>query len=76
MRKTTRKDILLLWHSGFTVFLLGLIVSGRDGYDGLAGAIWDLIHHPENAHLLSAWSIVENVPAEVPGRLYGKCRIN
>ena len=58
MRKTVRKDILLFGIPAFTVFLLGLIVSGRDGYDGLVGTIWDLIKHPENLRLLSAWNIV------------------
>ena len=58
MRKTVRKDIFLFGIPAFTVFLLGLIVSGRDGYDGLVGTIWDLIKHPENLRLLSAWNIV------------------
>jgi protein-S-isoprenylcysteine O-methyltransferase Ste14 len=57
VRKTIQKDILLFGIPAFTVFLLGLIVSGRDGYDGLVGTIWDLIKHPENLRLLSAWNI-------------------
>ena len=57
MRKTVRKDILLFGIPAFTVFLLGLIVSGRDGYDGLVGTIWDLIKHPEKLPLLSVWNM-------------------
>ncbi len=57
MRKTIQKDILLFGIPAFTVFLLGLIVSGRDGYDGLVGTIWDLIKHPGNLRLLSGWNI-------------------
>ena len=57
MRNTVKKDILLFGIPAFTVFLLGLIVSRRDGYDGLVGTIWDLIKYPENLRLLSAWNI-------------------
>ena len=57
MGKTVRKDIFLFGIPAFTVFLLGLIVSGRDGYDGLVGTIWALIKHPENLRLLSGWNI-------------------
>jgi protein-S-isoprenylcysteine O-methyltransferase Ste14 len=41
----------------FMVFLLGLIVSGRDGYNGLLRAIWNLIKDPRNLHLISIWNI-------------------
>lgn len=57
MRKTIRKDILLFGIPALTVFVLGLIVSVRDGYDGLVGTIWDLIKHPENLGRLSVWNI-------------------
>lgn len=57
MRKTVKKDILLFGVPGFTVFFLGLIVSGRDGYDGLVGTIWELIKHSENLRRLSIWNI-------------------
>jgi len=57
VRKTVRKDILLFGIPAFTVFLLGLIVSGRDGYDGLVGTIWNLIKHPGKLRLLSVWNI-------------------
>ncbi len=57
MRKTIKKDILFFGVPALTVFLLGLIFSGRDGYDGLVGTIWYLIMHPENLRLLSVWNI-------------------
>ena len=42
---------------GKTVFFLGLMASGRDGYNGLVGTIWDLIKNPEKLRLLSEWNI-------------------
>ena len=57
MRKTVKKDLLLFGIPALTVFCLGLIVSGRGGYDGLIGTIWDLIQHPENLRRLSGWNI-------------------
>ena len=57
MRKTVKYDLLLFGIPALTVFCLGLIVSGRDGYDGLVGTIWDLIQHPENLRRLSGWNI-------------------
>ena len=57
MRRTVRKDILLFGIPALTVFFLGLMVSGRDGYNGLVGTIWDLIKNPEKLRLLSAWNI-------------------
>jgi protein-S-isoprenylcysteine O-methyltransferase Ste14 len=58
VRKTIKKDLLFFGIPAFTVFLLGLIASAKDGYDGLVGTIWDLITHPETLRLLSAWNIV------------------
>ena len=57
MQKTVTKDILLFGIPALVVFFLGLIVSGRDGYDGLVGTIWSLVKHPANLRLLSAWNI-------------------
>jgi len=57
MRRTVKKDILLFGIPALTVFFLGLMVSARDGYNGLVGTIWDLIKHPEKLRLLSAWNI-------------------
>jgi protein-S-isoprenylcysteine O-methyltransferase Ste14 len=58
MRKAIRNDILFFGIPAFAVAFLGLIASARDGYDGLVETIWDLITHPENLRLLSAWNIV------------------
>jgi protein-S-isoprenylcysteine O-methyltransferase Ste14 len=57
VRKIIRKDILYFGIPAFTVFLLGLIFSGRDGYDGLVETIWSLIKDPEKLHLLSTWNV-------------------
>jgi len=57
VRNAIKKDILLFGIPALTVFFLGLIVSGRDGYDGLVGAIWELVKNPQNLRLLSIWNI-------------------
>ncbi len=57
VRNEIKKDILLFGIPALTVFFLGLIVSGRDGYDGLVGAIWELVKDPQNLRLLSIWNI-------------------
>jgi protein-S-isoprenylcysteine O-methyltransferase Ste14 len=57
VRKTIEKDILFFGIPAFWVFLLGLIFSGRDGYDGLVETIWGLIKDPEKLHLLSTWNV-------------------
>ena len=57
VRNAIKKDILLFGIPALTVFYLGLIVSGRDGYDGLVGAMWELVKDPQNLRLLSIWYI-------------------
>ncbi len=57
MSKTVIKDILFFGIPAFTVFLVGLVVSAMDGYDGLVGTIWKLTKDPQNLGLLSAWNI-------------------
>ncbi len=57
VRNEIKKDILLFGIPALTVFFLGLIVSGRDGYDGLVGVIWELVKDPQNLRLLSIWNI-------------------
>ncbi len=57
MRNVIKKDILFFGIPAFTVFLLGLIVSARDGYDGLVGTIWELIKNPGHLRQLSMWNI-------------------
>jgi protein-S-isoprenylcysteine O-methyltransferase Ste14 len=57
VRKTILKDILFFGIPALTVFFLGLMISARDGYDGLLRPIWSLIEHPANLHEFSAWNI-------------------
>ncbi len=57
VRNEIKKDILIFGIPAFTVFLLGLIVSGRDGYDGLVETIWALVKDPQKLRLLSIWNI-------------------
>ncbi len=40
------------------VFFAGLVVSARDGYDGLVATIWDLVRQPGSLYLLSVQNIV------------------
>ena len=58
VRNAIRKDVLFFGLPALLVFFFGLVVSARDGYDGLVGAIWDLARHPGNLRLLSIWKIV------------------
>ena len=57
VRNAIKKDILFFATPALTVFLLGLIFSGRDGYDGLVRAIWELVKDPQNLRLLSVWNV-------------------
>ncbi len=57
VRNEIKKDILIFGIPAFTVFSLGLIVSGRDGYDGLVETIWELVKDPQKLRLLSIWNI-------------------
>ena len=57
VRNAIKKDFLFFGIPAFTIFLLGLIVSGRDGYDGLVGTIWELVKNPQNLRLLSIWNV-------------------
>ena len=57
MRKTIKNDILYFGVPALIVFFLGLILSGRDGYHGMVGTLWDLIIHPDHLHMLSGWNI-------------------
>ena len=40
------------------IFSFGLVVSARDGYDGLVETLWNLVWHPRNLYLLSMPNIV------------------
>ena len=52
-----KKDILYFGIPAFTVFFLGLILSSKDGYQGLVRTLWALIEDPGNLRLLSGWNI-------------------
>jgi len=56
-RHAIREDAFSFAIPGMVVFVAGLVVSGRDGYDGLTPVIWNLIRHPRSLFLLSAWNI-------------------
>ncbi len=57
MRKTIKKDLTLFAIPALVVFVLGLIASGRDGYDGLVGTLWEIVLSPERRNQLSTWNI-------------------
>jgi protein-S-isoprenylcysteine O-methyltransferase len=57
VRSAIKKDILFFGIPALTVFILGLIFSGSDGYDGLLRAIWELIKDPHKLFLISIWNI-------------------
>lgn len=57
MRNAIGKDVLFFGIPALLVFCLGLVISSRDGYDGLVSTIWKLIRHPQNLQLLSVWNI-------------------
>ena len=57
MRNAVKKDILFFGIPAFTVFLLGLIVSARDGNGGWARVIRELVKDPQKLRLLSMWNI-------------------
>jgi len=53
-----REDMLYFALPAVLVFFAGLVVSARDGYDGLVATIWGLIRQPRNLNLLSVNNIV------------------
>ncbi len=58
VRNAIREDVLYFAIPALLVFTAGLVVSGRDGYDGLVDKIWELVRQPENLYLLSIQNIV------------------
>jgi protein-S-isoprenylcysteine O-methyltransferase Ste14 len=58
VRNSIREDVLYFAIPALLVFTAGLVVSGRDGYNGLVGKIWELVRQPENLYLLSEQNIV------------------
>ena len=57
-RSAIRADLLVFGLPALSVFTAGLIVSGRDGYNGLLRASWNLATRPQDWHLVSSWNIV------------------
>lgn len=58
VRNAIRKDLLYFALPAIVVFTAGLIVSGRDGYDGLVETIWDLVVGSRSWEELSTPNIV------------------
>lgn len=57
VRSAIKKDLVQFAIPGLIVFTAGLVISGRDGYDGLTPVLWELVAHPSSAAALSAWNI-------------------
>ncbi len=58
VRNAIRKDMLFFALPAFLVYCAGLVVSARDGYDGLVSTIWDLVRQPWRLYILSIQNIV------------------
>lgn len=58
VRNAIREDLLFFAIPALLVFTAGLVVSARDGYDGLTGALWNLVRQPRSIYLLSVPNIV------------------
>ena len=56
-QKTVAKDILFFGIPAIVVFFFGLVLSSKDGYDGLLGKVWALIKQSESIGQLSFWNI-------------------
>ncbi len=48
VRSSIREDIFLFGIPALLVFSTGVIVSARDGWEGLPSTLWRLIRHPRN----------------------------
>jgi len=58
VRNTIKDDVLYFALPAVLVFYAGLVVSARDGYDGLVAKIWELVSQPGSLYLLSVQNIV------------------
>lgn len=56
-RSSMKADLLYFGVPALLVFTAGLIVSGRDGYDGLTGTLLKLVIDSQSFHQLSIWNI-------------------
>ncbi len=52
-----KADLVFFGVPALAVFTAGLVVSGRDGYDGLTPVLWDLVRHPGTLSSLSVGNI-------------------
>ncbi len=57
VRNAIRDDMLFFAIPALLVFTAGLVLSARDGYDGLVETIWGLVRHPERLSTLSGPNI-------------------
>lgn len=57
VRNAIREDILHFALPALVVFVLGLVLSARDGYDGLLAAIWNVVKQRQRFYLLSVPNI-------------------
>ncbi|MFC2054519.1 methyltransferase family protein [Chloroflexota bacterium] len=58
VRNSIRDDVLFFALPAVLVLSAGLVVSARDGYDGMVEKIWELVRQPGNLYLLSIQNIV------------------
>lgn len=58
VRHAVREDVLSFGIPALVVFFVGLVVSSFDGYDGLVGALWELVKQPRNVALLPVANVV------------------
>ena len=57
VRSAMKKDLLYFGLPGISVFFAGLVVSGRDGYDGLVETLWSLAAGSQKLEELSTANI-------------------
>jgi protein-S-isoprenylcysteine O-methyltransferase Ste14 len=57
VRNAVKADLITFALPALLVFVFGLIVSGRDGYDGLTAALWRVATEPQFRSQLSAANI-------------------
>jgi protein-S-isoprenylcysteine O-methyltransferase Ste14 len=58
VRNAIREDVLYFCIPAALLLFAGLVVSARDGYDGLAATAWDLLRRPQGLSLLSVPNIL------------------
>lgn len=58
IRQAIKKDVLLFGLPAIVVLFVGLIVSARDGYEGLTGTLWRLATGSRKPHELSVANLL------------------